>query len=372
MGGSGYPATMPTRQPLTLSFSADLANPKSGKSLCDGLSAVLQIDGTLWVANDESATVECLTLGAGPARDHRQFQLSDYIDLPIPRRDNDTPEIDVEGMDLADGWLWITGSHSRKRSKPDEPEAEEAQKQLEEISLDANRYLLARVPVCRGADGLPTLVRKDGKRVAGMVKAGPHGNVITRALAKDKHLAAFMKIPGKENGFDIEGLAVSGDRVWLGLRGPVLAGWAIVLEVRVRPGGKHGLQLVQLPEGKKQRVRKHFLQLGGLGIRDLCFEGDDLLLLAGPTMSLDGPVRIFRWRGAAQCEGPCVVEAEALQPVLEVPSGKGCDQGEGMALLRTVKPGPPAGLLVVYDRAAPARRRGKNSLTVDIFDWPPD
>ena len=32
---------------------------------------------------------------------------------------------------------------------------------------------------------------------------------------------------GQENGLDIEGIAVEGDRVWLGLRGPVLGGHAV-------------------------------------------------------------------------------------------------------------------------------------------------
>ena len=42
-------------------------------------------------------------------------------------------------------------------------------------------------------------------------------------------------------------------------------------------------------------LRKHFLQLGGLGVRDLHFAGDDLFILAGPTMVLDGDIRLFRW-----------------------------------------------------------------------------
>lgn len=50
--------------------------------------------------------------------------------------------------------------------------------------------------------------------------------------------------------------------------------------------------------------RKHVLDLDGLGVRDLCPSGDDLLVLAGPTMDLDGPVRIYRWHGACRVETP--------------------------------------------------------------------
>jgi hypothetical protein len=46
------------------------------------------------------------------------------------------------------------------------------------------------------------------------------------ALADDPHLGFFVgaMIPGKENGFDVEGLAFYQNRIFLGLRGPVLRG----------------------------------------------------------------------------------------------------------------------------------------------------
>jgi hypothetical protein len=46
-------------------------------------------------------------------------------------------------------------------------------------------------------------------------------------LAEDPHFEGFIRtkvIPGKDNGFDSEGLAVADDRVFIGLRGPVLRG----------------------------------------------------------------------------------------------------------------------------------------------------
>lgn len=365
---------MPRHRTLSLSFSPGLARMRPGKSLCDGLSAALQIGSTLWLANDESATVERLTLRRGSAGDHVQFDLGELLRLPVPREQDSTPEIDIEGMDFADGWLWVTGSHSRKRCKPEARAAGAAQDELADVSSDANRYVLARLPVIAGEDGLPTLAREDGrgkgKRRAAMLKAAPHGNALTHALRKDRHLAGFMGLPGKENGFDIEGLAVAGDRVWLGLRGPVLGGWATVLQLRLRAGGKHGLRLGRLTDGPRERVRKHFLDLGGLGVRDLCIDGDDMLLLAGPTMGLDGPVRIYRWPGATRCRGPRMVPRDALELVLDIPTGEGCDHAEGMTLLQADQPGIPTGMLVVYDRCAPARRTGPSRLVADVFSLP--
>lgn len=129
------------------------------------------------------------------------------------------------------------------------------------------------------------------------------------ALGADEHLAPFLAIPGKDNGFDVEGVAAHGEpgaeTLYLGLRGPVLRGWAVVLELRPRDDGPGRLRLD--PVHGHARYRKHFLGLGGLGVRDLCPDGDDLLVLAGPSMDLDGPVRVYRWRDAARSDAPAVL-----------------------------------------------------------------
>jgi hypothetical protein len=260
------------------------------------------------------------------------------------------------------------GSHSLKRCNPDPGDPpDQVSRQLARVETDANRYLLARIPL-REQDGLPVPVRKEKPRRAQRLRGGPRDNALTRLLRKDKHLGAFLGLPGKDNGFDIEGMAVAGERVFLGLRGPVLRGWAVVLELR--PGGKgKRLELQAVDGADGSRVRKHFLELGGLGVRDLCLHGDDLLVLAGPTMALDGPVRVLRWRGAARSQDACVLEASMLETVLEVPFGTGCDHAEGLALLHRAGQGEPA-LLVVYDSPAAVRQAGASSLRVDLFPLP--
>ncbi len=357
--------TKPHRRSLKLLFEPSLEIGER-KQLRDGLSAVLQVGNTLWLGNDESASLERLTLAGNKAAEHAQFQLRDYIGLPTTTdKDGATPEVDIEGMDLADGYLWIVGSHSRKRNKADSAEPAAAQcKQLARTEAEANRYLLARISMQDG--DLPALAAKTKSRPAQRLRSDKDGNALTLLLRKDKHLGPFLGLPGKENGFDVEGLAVVGDRVFLGLRGPVLGGWAVVLEIRPVGAGKW-LKLRPLEGRKGERVRKHFLQLGGLGVRDLCLQGDDLLVLAGPTMSLDGPVRVVRWRGAARCEEACVLDGDALAHVLEIPYGKGCDHAEGIALFQSKGRDKPE-LLVVYDSPAPRREIGGNGLKADLFD----
>ena len=124
-----------------------------------------------------------------------------------------------------------------------------------------------------------------------------------------------------------------GDRVYVGLRGPVLRGWAVVLELRPHadPDDPTRLRLRDFADGSP--YRKHVLDLDGLGVRDLCPDGDDLLVLAGPSMDLDGPVRVYRWRRAAHAADSEVVRDDALTRVVDLPYGEGDDHAEGICLL---------------------------------------
>ncbi|MFA6179113.1 MAG: DUF3616 domain-containing protein [Candidatus Methylopumilus sp.] len=366
---------------INLEFSPEHADVGKGKELRDGLSVALQIGDTLWVANDESVSLERLSLlkDAGNYRYglHKQFSLDDYLLLPVatPKDPADMEEVDIEGLDYGSGYLWLVGSHSLKRINPTlEDGSKHAQKQLAKISADGNRYLLARIPLAE-VDGSYTLMKEYGKtgekRTAAQLHGTAQGNDLTEALKGDKHLEPFLAIPGKDNGFDIEGLAVVGERLFLGLRGPVLRGWAVILEVELEEDAKKPSTLRLRPIGPKQRLyRKHFLQLGGLGIRDLCVQGPDILILAGPTMDMDGPVTILRWvGGAATPKEECVVPAEELEHVLDVPYGQGVDHAEGMTLFST-DDGAPRSLLIVYDSASESRQLKESTLAADFLQLP--
>lgn len=363
---------------VLLEFNSDLNALGEDKSLRDGLSVALQIGETLWVANDETISLERLSLvvdgKTGPSRYgcHAQFSLDDYLRLPVPPHDRaDVDEVDVEGLDYQDGYLWLVGSHSLKRTKPKLKDgAKKAQEQIAQVSGDGNRYLMARIPVVE-RDGTYSLTKKDqrhGKeRTAAQLHGHKMGNDLMEALGDDEHLGPFLGIPGKDNGFDIEGLAVAGDRLLLGLRGPVLRGWAVILEVELKedPTQSSILRLKSIGPNDR-RYRKHFLHLGGLGIRDLCVQGSDLLILAGPTMNLDGPVTIFRWPKGTNPNGERVVPTSELVRLLDVPYGQGGDHAEGMTLF-TPDGGTARSLLVVYDAVSKARQSGKSTVAADLF-----
>ncbi|MGF6705404.1 DUF3616 domain-containing protein [Pseudomonas frederiksbergensis] len=347
-----------------------------------GLSAVVQIGDTLWVANDESLSLERFTLrervGAGEFLfdQHKQFPLASLLTLPvIPTIGEEFVEADLEGMsyDRDTGYLWMVGSHSLKRRKPDSSKSlKKNAERLATVSRDGNRFLLARIPVIE-ENGTFTLVKSTAgdDRVAAQLAGNQLGNELLDELKDDEHVGAFLHIPGKDNGFDTEGLEVNGKRVFIGLRGPVLRGWTIVLEVEPEdhPDAVHTLTLKKIgPKGRK--YRKHFLQLGGLGVRDLCIDGDDMLILAGPTMNLDGPVSVFRWLDGARPTDESFVFSEQLTPALEVPYGQGKDKGrdhaEGLTFISTAGVEEPL-LLVVYDANAGWRKQGSNRLEQDVF-----
>lgn len=112
-----------------------------------------------------------------------------------------------------------------------------------------------------------------------------------------------------------------------------------------------------------RRYRKHFLDLRGLGVRDLCRHGDDLLVLAGPAMELDGRTAVFRWRGALTSQEEAVLHTGELRCEFDVAFGKGQDRAEGITVLEDGRKA-----LVVFDTPADERKRGHHGVRADVFD----
>lgn len=379
----------PTRRPLArtgqiaLEFSAPDGK---GDPLREHLSCVVASPNgcTLWLTSDETATVERLRLSAEGTHfaDHARFSLRDRLALPGAEDE----EADIEGLALRDGYLWTIGSHSLARRRPKKADdAGAALARLTEVKLEANRFLFGRIPLENADPDASTLVDKvktadGGKRRAGRLpiaekpkhlKAAITRSALSAAVCADEHFGPFLEVPAKENGFDVEGVVVLDDRIFVGLRGPVLRGHATVLEIAVAEGKRGALALA--PVGQDGAAyRKHFLDLDGLGIRSLMAHGDDVLILAGPTMDLDGPVRIYVWRGAASNTAPRaagVYRGEDIAYLGDLPFGDGDDHAEGMTMLRLPRSGV-AHLLVVYDGPAPARLRGAHGVLADLFALP--
>jgi len=204
---------------VRLEFDPTLDNLDKDKKIRDGLSVVTQIGNTLWVANDEAISLERLSNAQDDSNgnyhhysQHKQFRLDTYINLPVPPATNSMnfEEADIEGLDYENGYLWLVGSHSLKRKQPKKSKdgLDKIGKQLEKVTSDGNRYLLARIPIVE-REGIYTLEKeytRNGKtRIAAQLRGNAKGSELTEALKDDEHLKAFLGIPGKDNGFDIEG-----------------------------------------------------------------------------------------------------------------------------------------------------------------------
>lgn len=362
--------------PNTRSANAVRLEFEPGALVHSNLSGAAFSGDWLWVAGDEACGLDRLrrlhvtgdeTLRYGEVR---SFPLADLLDLPGDAED----EADLEGMAIVDGYLWVVGSHGlkRKNAKSDRGHAENA-KRLSKVSLDGNRRLLACIPIEDDEAGGPCLVRvaADGRR-ARRLKGDSQSNLLTRLIEQDAHFGAYLAIPGKDNGFDIEGLAVDGKRMFLGLRGPVLRGWSAMLEIAVDISEKkrdEPLRLVPLDDSGVM-LRKHFLQLDGLGIRDLHFSGDDLYILAGPTMVLNGEIRVYKWSGAkpvlAANRDPVRFES-ALTESVALPHGRGTNRAEAICDLPPILACGKPRWLVLYDAPGPDRKDGEYTVYGDLL-----
>jgi len=330
------------------------------------LSAALRTpSGALLVAADERASLELLH--ADPQQrhaygNHQSFALGEALGITAD------DEVDIEGVTCEDDGsaLLVIGSHSAKRKKPRGKGDAKDFERLATVKTDPSRFVLARVPL---RDGVPALASGSETSIA-LLPAEGEGSLLGM-LEDDPHLGPFVPrlsdpgftIPGKDNGLDIEGLVRFKNRVLVGLRGPVLRGWAFVLDFELRTSGS----TLELVGRGKRPYRKHALKLDGLGIRELLVEGDDVLILAGPTMTLDGAHRVFRWHGGPSKKEDTLVPQEkgTLTPLFDVPFMRGFDRAEGMARCSWFD--EDDSLLVVYDAPSPARRLGPSVVLADVF-----
>jgi len=259
----------------------------------------------------------------------------------------------------------VLGSHARTRPKPEKEEGECIDLgTLANLKDTRSRCLLARLPLVADEGGGMRPMAADGQRRAGMLKQDKHGNDLAKALRKDPLLRPFTRVPAKEGGLDIEGIAVSGERVALGLRGPVIATHAVLLEAEVGAKKSGRLHLAEPPA-------KRLLAMEGLGIRDLKRCGDDLLILAGPTTGLSGPCALYRWRGWVDDppQDRSFVRLHRPERLMEIPFGRGCDHPEGLALWG--EEGKERQILVIYDSPAKSRiDKASGTIEADLFDLP--
>lgn len=309
-------------------ISLDYGNAASA-DLLNNLSGCALAGDRLWTVSDEGRTIERLQRDAGGFSLGEQFQADAWV-AGIPGQD-DGDELDLESIDVDGNTLWLCGSHCRVRKNT----ASEAEAPNAKIRDRMSRRILARFQLT-----------EDGTRPASSVHLpfeGP-GSLRSR-LDEDPYLKPFRELPSKENGLDIEGMAVLNGRVFLGLRGPLVDSIAIVVELALGDAGEI------------LSSRLHFLKLGGLGIRELARDGNDILVLSGPVSDAAGPFYWHRWTPGNGVDG-------LVTPPVFFTFDAQAEKPEGACLLSLEG---RRGLLLLYDRPDASRLNGSRYQA----DWLP-
>lgn len=315
----------------------------------------------LWLAADEEVAIECLEkIDNGVYGNHQRFALQDLLDGFDPKQ----KEVDIEGLDYDGQYLWLIGSHSSKRKKAKENPI--SGKQLK-VDFDGNRYLLARIPLLNGE-----LLSVTDSAHSAVLKREPNSNDLIKVLAQDPYLGEIItsNLPGKDNGFDIEGFVIQNHKILIGLRGPVLRGIAILIEIELEEAIT-GILTLKSIGANGNSYKLHFLDLNGLGIRELCFNDNNLLILAGPTMSLDASMRLFQLNNPFHLQENSFTQLQdnLLEVLFDIPHGFQNDRAEGITFYPDVN--HLKSILVVYD--TPNKERlSNNEFTVlaDVFQLP--
>jgi hypothetical protein len=329
--------------PFSAHFALDYRDAAREPKLLHNLSAVAVAGRFLWTASDEGRTLECLEPDGDGYRLRRQYRLDSlFPDLPGKKSDD---EADVEALAVDRDCLWICGSHCWVRKKTESPSL-----LSDEIVERPSRHLLGRVKLV-----------DDGGRIAdfGEVLSFTGRGSLREALAKNKFLGPFLELPSKENGLDIEGMTVGGDgKLLFGLRGPLFDSFAAVVAAEIEARKRGRLQI------KKRSIVLHFLDLGGLGVRDLTRSGDEMFVLAGPVSSAPAPFRIYRWKpqDPTYVQRPVLLHEWAYSWGISTPA-EDPENPEGLSVLDRGRPG----LLVLFDSPRLSRIEG----TRYFADWGP-
>ena len=304
--------------------SADVGEPVPVRFLGEihkaaDLSAVAALGDWLILGSDEGSRVQVLERAGAPGAYRVRGEIA------LLARD---VELDIEAIATHGNLVYVVGSHSLKRKK-----------------LGPGRSYQDNLARLRNVVDEPerAWILRFSLDPAGATLASPIEKISLReAIESDEILARFARIPGKENGIDIEGLAVDGETLYVGFRSPVL---------------RHGLVPILVTSFEDPlHYSLRFVDLGGRGVRDMVKVDGGFLILAGPAGELEAPYELYLWNGADGVPGKDR-RPEPPEPLGRVPLPDGA-KAEGLALIDS--DGACWSVLVVYDgapRGSPAALR---------------
>lgn len=190
------------------------------------------------------------------------------------RKTEEFDETDAEGIAFSNGVYFLTGSHGMNRSgKP-----------------QASRNFIYRVTV-NPDNGL---VADFGSKEKQSVQVDRSAN-LRAIIHNDPQLSKHEGDVPDNDGINIEGIAIAGETLYIGFRGPLLDGKAVIASLHVseafdNPNAKFTLNLVDLGVGQ--------------GVRDISAAGDGFLILSGPERDIAGAAGVCFWKPGSDVN-PC-------------------------------------------------------------------
>jgi hypothetical protein len=220
------------------------------------------------------------------------------VDKPRLLQDEDD-EVDMEGAASDGQHVYVVGSHSMRRLESDNDRFERRRRErLSQTKPHEDSYSLFR------------LTLDDRGRIDSSERIS-----LRDLLENDKTLGPYTKIPGKENGVDIEGIAVKDGWLLVGFRGPVL------------PGNLAPVMCFEFDRPEAYLLK--LLKLDGRGIRDMMAVQDGFLILTGPVGEEDGVYQLYHWSGSDFGTRAQPLDGNLTQ--LGEVSGNGKSKPEGIA-----------------------------------------
>jgi hypothetical protein len=199
-----------------------------------------------------------------------ELRAGGFIPLSYAQYAGEPFELDAEGVAFDAGHFYVVGSHGRARHEKNSKK-EDKKKAKNNAKAEASRQIF-RIALPASAVDMKT------GEIIGKADITP-SSALAAILQGQPELAPFYDKPLEENGVTIEGIAVRDERLFIGLRGPVLGTDAAVLSVRAS-----AIFDGQPPDAKLHTLPLEKDTLGHpRGIRDLARYRDGFLILAGPV-----------------------------------------------------------------------------------------
>ena len=232
------------------------------------------LDGTSLIAEDQIPLI-------GESEDDVTFGTSP--DVECANGEVAFGDLDGEAVAFAAPYFYVVGSHGCSRKNGE---------------YSASAFALARLSTAQ-QDGVETTFR--------LTDVLRHASTVSAFFGKDLN---------SENGLNIEGLAVQGNQLVIGLRAPSIQGVAFLVRTDIGPLFAEGHD-PELPSSKTFPIAVP----EGTGIRDLTTLPDGrLLLLLGPAQEQALPYSLARIElpSSADFEVPLKVETLAELPEIAV------------------------------------------------------